>query len=153
MYREPLRGAQIVEEAAEAEAVVLTQQRTPFPADVISGLPKLRWLLNTGRNTSHLDADACDERGIQIIKGGGGNHSPPAELTWALILAAAKRLVENSGSLRAGQWQCAVGTGLAGKTLAVYGLGSIGSKVAQVGAAFGMHILCFGRRDHGRGCL
>jgi len=140
-----LRGQELVQAARDADALVLTQQRTAMPRQLLEELPQLRWILNTGRNAAHLDQEACKERGIRIVQGSGGNAGPPCEMTWALILGAAKRLVENNGSLKEGVWQSEPCFSLHGKTLGVHGLGSIGSRVAKVGAALGMEILCAGR--------
>lgn len=143
--QEAHRSEALINFAAGAEAVLLTQQRTPFPQAVIEGLTDLQWLLNTGRNLGHVDDKACEERKVQIVTSGGGSPEPAAEMTWALIMASARRVVENNESLRAGRWIASAGTTLHGKTLGIYGLGSIGSIVARVGAAFSMRVLCFGR--------
>jgi len=140
-----LRGYEMVSAAASYEALLLTQQRTPIPSAMVAQLPNLRWILNTGRNTDHLDVEACTKRGIEVVVAGGGCPAPAAEHTWAIILAAVRRIVENYKSLHAGQWQSSAGTGLSGKTLGVLGLGEIGKIVASVGSAFGMRILCHGR--------
>jgi phosphoglycerate dehydrogenase-like enzyme len=64
-------------------------------------------------------------------------------LTWALILASARQLVTESNAVRAGGWQHTVGTDLHGKTLAVLGLGRIGSQVARIGSSFGMNLIAW----------
>lgn len=140
-----LRGSALISAAASAEALLLTQQRTPLSQSLLLQLPKLRYILNTGRNAAHVDAEALRERDIQLVLAGGGNPHPAAEMTWALIFAAARRLVENVQSCRSGQWQSQSGWSLHGKTLGLYGLGNIGSIVASVGRALGMQVLCHGR--------
>lgn len=129
-----------------ADVAILTQQRTPIGAEEMKALRNLKFILNSGRSSSHLDLKAAEEQGIQILLEGQGDASPTAELTWALILASARKIVENTGTLRTGAWQASpAGTGLAGKTLGVLGLGRIGSRVARVGGAFGMNIIAYGR--------
>lgn len=130
---------------ADAEIVVLTQQRTRFPRVLIEHLPKLRFISQTGRNTGHLDLEACAARGIVVSAIGGGQPHATAELTWGLAIAALRHIPYESQRLREGHWQSTVGTRLYGSTLGVYAYGRIGMLVARVGAAFGMRVLCWGR--------
>ncbi len=147
-FPDSVGGAALVERLDGFDAVVLLQQRTALPREVVEGLGTVRLVCQTGRNTGHLDLDALRERAITVCAGGAGGAGSPnatAELTWGLILAAQRHLPDEVARLRAGQWQGSVGTGLHGATLGVYGLGRIGTRVAQVGQAFGMRVLCWGR--------
>ncbi|HEY4253059.1 MAG TPA: D-2-hydroxyacid dehydrogenase family protein [Roseomonas sp.] len=130
---------------ADAEAVVLTQQRSALPRAALDRMPALRMISQTGRNAAHIDLAACAERGIIVSAGGGGGPEATAELCWALILASLRHIPEEVGRLRQGLWQHTLGTGLKGRTLGVYAYGRIGSLVARVGQAFGMQVLCWGR--------
>jgi D-3-phosphoglycerate dehydrogenase len=137
-----------MERIADAEALVLTQQRVRVTRDFLARLPRLKFISQTGKNLYHLDAAACAERGIVISAGAPpsrGPYSRTAELAWGLIIAALRHLPYEVGRLKAGHWQSTVGTGLAGKTLGIYGLGHIGAAVARVGRAFGMNVVCWGR--------
>jgi len=129
----------------DAEAVILTQQRSPFPRALVERLPKLRLLSQTGRNANHIDVAACTEKGVVVSAGGGGIPTPAAELTWALILASLRRIPQEVQRMKEGQWQGSVGVGVSGKTLGVYAFGRIGSMVAKVGKAFDMRVICWGR--------
>lgn len=146
-FRDSVRTAPELAARLEGfDAVILTQQRTAFPREVVDALPaSLRLISQTGRHTNHLDLDACARRGITVVSAGQGDASAPTELTWALILAHHRQLVPEVNALKAGTWQTSLGTGLAGKTLGVWAHGRIGSRVAEVGRAFGMRVLCFGR--------
>lgn len=137
--------ARLAARIGDAEVLVLTQQRSKLPRAVIEKLPKLKLVSQTGRNANHIDIAACTEKGIVVSAGGAGNPNPTAELAWALILAALRRIPQEVRRLQDGQWQGSVGTGLAGKTLGIYAYGRIGSLVAQVGKAFGMRVWCWGR--------
>jgi D-3-phosphoglycerate dehydrogenase len=130
---------------AEAEAVVLTQQRSPLPRAALERMPALRMISQTGRNVSHIDLAACAERGVVVSAGGAGGPEATAELCWGLILAALRHIPEEVERLRKGRWQHTLGTGLKGRMLGIYAYGRIGSLVARVGQAFGMHVLCWGR--------
>jgi D-3-phosphoglycerate dehydrogenase len=129
----------------DADAVVLTQQRSRFPRAVIEQLPNLKLISQTGRNANHIDLAACAERGIVVSAGGGGGSSPTAELTWALILAHFRHIPEEVQRMKDGKWQATLGVGVQGRTLGIYAYGRIGSIVANVGRAFGMKVICFGR--------
>lgn len=129
----------------EAEALILTQQRTPFTRALAERLPKLKLISQTGRNANHIDLAACTGHGVIVSAGGAGIPNPTAELTWGLILASMRRIPQEVQRMKEGQWQGSVGTGIAGKTLGVYAYGRIGSIVAQVGKAFGMKVVCWGR--------
>lgn len=135
----------LVDMLKDADAVILTQQRTAMPRAVLEQLPKLKLISQTGRNTAHIDVAACKERGIVISAGGSGGPNATAELAWGLIMSAARHIPAEVQALKEGRWQTTLGTGLAGKVLGVYAYGRIGSIVAQVGKAFGMTIVCWGR--------
>src|SRR5688572_5535143 len=129
----------------DADAIVLTQQRSPLPRTVIDRLPKLKMISQTGRNAYHIDLAACAEKGITVSAGGGGGPNATAELTWALILGHLRHIPQEVQRMKDGKWQHTVGVGLKGKTLGVYAYGKIGSIVANVGRAFGMKVVCLGR--------
>lgn len=135
----------IAERLRDADAVVLTQQRTYFPRALIERLPKLKLIGQTGRAATHVDLQACTERGIVVSAGGSGNPNATAELTWGLILSALRRLPLEVRRLKEGHWQSTLGVGVNGKTLGIYAYGKIGSIVAAVGRAFGARVVCWGR--------
>ena len=137
--------ARLAERLKDAEAVVLTQQRSRFPRAAIERLPKLKLISQTGRATAHIDVAACTERGIVVSAGGAGNPHATAELTWALILAALRHIPYEVRRLREGHWQSTFGIAVQHKTLGIYALGRIGSIVARVGQTFGARALCWGR--------
>jgi len=137
--------AKLASRLADADAVLLTQQRSPFPRAVIEKLPKLKLIAQTGRNTNHIDVAACTDKGIVVAAAGSGTPHATAELTWGLILASLRHIPHEVEQLKKGVWQTTVGTGLKGRTLGVYSPGRIGTCVAQVGKAFGMKVICWGR--------
>lgn len=137
--------ATLAEKLKDADAVVLTQQRSSFPRALIEKLPKLKLIGQTGRAATHVDLQACTEKRIVVSAGGSGNPSATAELTWGLILSALRSLPFEVKRLREGHWQSTVGIGVNGKTLGVYAYGKIGSIVAAAGKAFGARVVCWGR--------
>ncbi len=146
VYTEPETNLEkIVERLKDADAVLLTQQRTAFPRALIEKLPKLKLIGQTGRAASHVDLEACTEKGVVVSAGGSGNSNATAELTWGLILSALRNLPFEVKRLKDGHWQSTLGIGVNGKTLGIYAYGKIGSIVAGVGKAFGARVVCWGR--------
>jgi len=137
--------ASLAKKLQDADAVVLTQQRSYFPRELIEQLPKLKVIGQTGRAATHVDLKACSEKGIVVSAGGSGNSSATAELTWGLILSALRNLPREVTSLKTGGWQSTVGIGVNRKTIGIYAFGKIGSIVAAVGKAFGARVICWGR--------
>ena len=127
------------------DAVVLTQQRSYFPRELIEQLPQLKVIGQTGRAATHVDLKACSDKGIVVSAGGSGNSSATAELTWGLILSALRNLPREVTALKAGGWQSTAGIGVNRKTIGIYAYGKIGSIVAAVGKAFGARVICWGR--------
>ena len=139
----------------DADVLVLIRERTQFPRPLLEKLPKLKLISQTGRVGSHIDVETCTRMGIAVAEG-VGSPVAPAELTWALIMAAMRRLPQYIGNLKHGAWQQSglksasmppnfgLGLVLKGRTLGVWGYGKIGQLVAGYGRAFGMDVLVWG---------
>lgn len=139
----------------DAEVLVLIRERTHFPRQLVEKLPRLRLISQTGRVGPHIDLDACTQLGIAVAEG-VGSPVAPAELAWALIMAAMRRLPQYIGNLKHGAWQQSglksasmpanfgLGMSLAGKTLGIWGYGEIGQRVASYGRAFDMKVTVWG---------
>jgi phosphoglycerate dehydrogenase-like enzyme len=133
---------QLVEELKDFEIIVAMRERTPFPRALLEKLPNLRLLVTTGMRNRSIDVAAANARGVTVC-GTPGVNTNTAELTWGLILALARQIPREDAGVRAGRWQSTVGLGLAGKTLGLLGLGSLGQHVARIGAAFGMKCIAW----------
>ena len=144
VFREPFADEDaLVAAVGDCEAVVAMRERTPFRASAFERLPRLRLLVTTGMRNAAIDMEAARARGVTVC-GTASLGEPPAEITWALLLALAKHLVPESAAFREnGPWQSTVGTDLKGRQLGLLGLGKIGSQVARVGAAFGMDVVAW----------
>ena len=139
----------------DAEVLVLIRERTHFPRALLEKLPKLRLLVQTGKVGPHIDVDSCTRLGIAVADG-SGSPVAPAELTWALIMAAMRRLPQYIGNLKHGAWQQSglkaasmppnfgLGLVLRGRMLGIWGYGRIGQLVAGYGRAFGMQVVVWG---------
>ena len=132
----------LAERLCEAEAVVLIRERTTISAELLAKLPVLR-LISQRSVYPHIDLEACTRAGIILSSSQhpGVPSYAAAELTWALVLAAARQIPQQMASMRAGCWQTGVGETLRGRTLGIFGYGRIGRIVAGYGAAFGMRVL------------
>jgi phosphoglycerate dehydrogenase-like enzyme len=144
VFHEPLRGDVLHAALAHADAVVLMRDRTPLRAELIARLPTLRLVVFTGTRNTALDVAALAARGIPVCHTEWGpSKDTTCELTWALILAAVKRLEAHLRLMRDGDWRDSgpLGSMLAGERLGLIGLGEIGGRVARVGTAFGMRVV------------
>jgi len=138
----------LAERLADVEALVLIRERTRITAELLSRLPNLR-LISQRSAHPHIDIEACTHQGVIVSSDmhAGTPSYAAAELTWALVLAAARRLPQQVASLKAGNWQYGVGDTLRGKTLGIYGYGRIGRTVAGYGQAFGMRVVVWARPE------
>jgi len=133
---------------ADTECLVLIRERTRIEADLLERLPKLK-LISQRSVYPHIDVEACTRRGVVVSSSqhAGTPSYAAAELTWALILAAARQLPQQMAALKAGKWQIGVGTTLRAKTLGIFGYGRIGATVAGYGKAFGMNVVAWAREE------
>jgi D-3-phosphoglycerate dehydrogenase / 2-oxoglutarate reductase len=136
----------LAERLKDAEALVLIRERTKIRAPLLEQLPRLR-LISQRSVWPHIDIDACTRLGIVVSSDmhAGTPSYATAELTWGLVLAAARQIPQQMAALRAGRWQIGVGTTLRGKTLGLYGWGRIAHVVAGYARAFGMDIMVWAR--------
>lgn len=152
VFTHSARGmGQLAARLAPFDALVLIRERTAFPAALLQRLPNLKLISQTGKVSGHIDVAAATEHGIAIAEG-IGSPVAPSELTWALIMAASRKLVPYANNLKEGLWQTAstnpvlngLGRSLRGRTLAIWGYGKIGRLVAGYARAFGMRVLVWG---------
>ncbi len=142
----------------DAEVVVPIRERSAFPRQLLEKLPKLKLISQTGRVGPHIDVEACTRLGIAVAEG-VGSPIAPAELTWALIMAAMRRLPQYVSNLKHGAWQQSglrsasmppnfgLGSVLSGKTMGIWGYGRIGQLVAGYARAFGMDVVVWGSHE------
>ena len=136
---------------ADFDVLVLIRERTTLNRALISRLPKLKLICQTGRIGTHVDLKAAGEREIAVVDG-AGDPIAAAELTWALILAANRKVLTYANLMQQGIWQFSsinperntIGRVLHGRTLGIWGYGRIGQQVARYANAFGMQVLVWG---------
>jgi D-3-phosphoglycerate dehydrogenase / 2-oxoglutarate reductase len=159
VYTNTVKGiGQLSVRLRDADVIVLIRERTQMTRLLLEKLPRLRMIAQTGRVGAHVDVQACTERGIAVAEG-VGSPVAPAELTWALIMAAMRRLPQYISTLKHGGWQQSglksgsmppnfgLGVVLRGRTLGIWGYGKVGQLVAGYGKAFGMQVVVWGSQS------
>lgn len=159
VYTNTVKGiGQLSVRLRDADVIVLIRERTHITRPLLEKLPRLRMIAQTGRVGAHVDVQACTERGIAVAEG-VGSPVAPAELTWALTMAAMRRLPQYISTLKHGGWQQSglksgsmppnfgLGMVLRGRTLGIWGYGKVGQLVAGYGKAFGMQVMVWGSQS------
>lgn len=135
----------LTEELAPFDAICLLRERTDFPGEVLRGLPKLKAIAATGRQNRTLDTDTAASLGIRIMTTGssGNGMFATVELAWGLIIGLVRHIPAEAAAMRDGAWQTRLGNALYGRTLGLVGLGRLGTRMALVAKAFGMHVIAW----------
>lgn len=141
------RAAAIAEHGAAIE-LVLSNGATGLRADEIAALPRLGLLAAQGAGYENLDVAAAKARGIAVCNGAGSNDSCVADHTLALLLASVRALPQQEQGLRAGLWRDALPLrpSVNGRRLGIFGMGTIGRKIASRAQAFEMSVGYHNRR-------
>lgn len=152
VFTQTMNEDQLVAALQDFDALVLIRERTQITASLLARLPNLKLISQTGKVSGHIDVDAATAAGVAIAEG-VGDPTAPAELTWALIMAAYRKIPQYVAHMKAGRWQAASldtqyntpGRALQGDTLGVWGYGKLGKRIAGYGKAFGMEVVIWGR--------
>lgn len=142
---------QVMDRALEADILIVN--KVELRKALLYKLPKLKMIVISATGMNNVDLEAAKEHGV-LVKNVVGYGAPSvAQHTFALILELTNRVSVHHHSVQNGEWNSGKGfsytvspvTGLSGKTLGIYGFGSIGREVASIGRAFGMNILVVSR--------
>lgn len=152
VFTEPMNEDELAQRIAEHEAVVLIRERTHITASLLARLPKLKLISQTGKVSGNVDMAEAQRRGVTVMEG-VGDPTAPAELTWALVMAAYRRLPQYVANFKAGAWQQAsndarlnlIGRAVKDDVLGIWGYGKIGQRMARYGKAFDMDVVVWGR--------
>ncbi|HEU4661476.1 MAG TPA: D-2-hydroxyacid dehydrogenase family protein [Pseudolabrys sp.] len=144
VFNDPIGGPEAVIKALQGFAViVMMRERTPFPRQVIEGLPDLKLLITTGARNNSIDLKAAAERGVTVC-GTGGAGNPTAGIVFGLMLELTRHIGFENARLKAGAlWQTTIGRDLEGLTLGIVGFGKLGHRVATIANAFGMKVIAW----------
>lgn len=123
--------------------ILIFRSGVEINADVMSASPALKLLLRAGSGVDNLDLDYINQQGLRLVRIPGPGAKAVAEMTFAMMLALSRSLMEADRLTRQGHWAKNELTGylLTGKTLGVIGAGNIGSLVGRMGVAWGMRVL------------
>lgn len=142
VFNDPL-GGKAIETLRDFSILCLMRERTLFDRKTIEALPNLKLLVTSGMRNAAIDLKAAAERNIPVC-GTESTGTPTAELVFGLMLELTRKIGFEHARLKAGAlWQSTVGTELAGKTLGILGLGKLGTRVAEIGKAFGMNVIAW----------
>ena len=138
---------ELIKQLHDIEALVLIRERTAIDANLLSQLPNLKVISQTGKISQHIDMTACNQYGITVLEG-RGSPVAPAELCWALMMAATRMIPSYCHYLSQGHWQQnnmqRLGRTLDGLQLGIWGYGKIGKRIANYARAFGMTVVIWG---------
>jgi len=147
-YRAPARDLdQLAERLADADVVVSIRERIHFSRALLERLPKCKLIALVGRNSQRIDFAAATELGIPVSTGVSNSPVAPAELTLALIVASRRNIAREAERMKRGDWPNTLSHRLRGSTLGIFGLGAVGSLVAEGGKGLGMKVLAFGQKN------
>jgi glycerate dehydrogenase len=146
------RPDEIVSRCADAEIVVANKVR--FDAETIASLPNIKLLPIAATGYDMVDVEAARKQGLAVTNIRGYSVQSVPEHVFALILALARKILLYAGDVRAGEWQASQQFAfhthrifdLYGRRLALFGSGSLGERVAELGRAFGMEVVFAGRK-------
>lgn len=134
--------AELVRRLSASDVIVAMRERTPFPARLLAQLPQLRLLVTTGAKNAAIDVVAARQQGVTVCGTTGSSTAMP-EITIGIMIALMRNFVQEDAAVRAGGWQHTIGSGLAGNTLGIVGLGRLGVPVAHLAQAFGMTVIAW----------
>ncbi|CAM4387293.1 D-2-hydroxyacid dehydrogenase family protein [Paenibacillus tarimensis] len=141
-YHDKPSEERLLERLAEADIVIPVRERTRFTKSLLSQLPHLKLIAQTGSGLAHIDMNEASRLKIPVTTTPGGSGAV-AELIIGFMIAYSRRIIPLHKQVSAGEWPDAIGASLEGKTLGIIGLGKIGSRVAAAANAFGMNVLAW----------
>lgn len=133
----------LAEKIKDVEALVLIRERTAITDDLLSKLPNLKLISQTGKISNHLDLNACTKYKVAVAEG-VGSPIASAELTWILLMNVLRQVPNAIDGMKKGKWQTNIGESVSGKTIGIWGYGKIGKLIAGYAKAFGAKVLVWG---------
>ena len=138
-----LDESSVAEEAADSVAII-TRGRGRILRSTLDAGTRLKCVARCGAGTDHIDVSAATERGLPVIFSPEGTRYAVAEHALMLAMAVGRRIVRVDQEVKAGNWEVrniiGIGSELFGKRLGIVGLGRIGSRIGELGTAFGMSV-------------
>jgi phosphoglycerate dehydrogenase-like enzyme len=138
--------AELARRIGHARVAVNIRAHARFTQAVFAACPALQMISIWGVGTDNIDLAAAERHGVTVCNTPGANAYAVAEHALALMLAAARKIPQIDREMRGGAWPREMLVQLYGKTLGVFGTGSIGSRVAELGRGIGMDVLTWSAR-------
>ncbi|GAA6764997.1 D-2-hydroxyacid dehydrogenase family protein [Flavobacterium sp. CGRL1] len=135
--------SKLAELLQDSEILVLIRERTEITEELLSKLPKLKLISQTGKKSNHLDINACTKYKVAVAEG-IGSPVAPSELAWALILNTVRKIPQAIQGMKDGKWQTNIGSTIRGKKIGIWGYGKIGQQIAKYAQVFGANVLVWG---------
>jgi Phosphoglycerate dehydrogenase and related dehydrogenases len=136
----------LAEKLSDTDALVLIRERTKITEDLLSQLPKLKLISQTGKISNHLDLAVCSRFHVAVAES-MGSPVAPAELTWLLMMNALRGIPQALSDMKKGLWQTNIGNCVSGKTIGIWSYGKIGKRIAQYAKAFGAQVIVWGSEN------
>lgn len=133
----------LAEQLRDTAILVLTRERTEISGELLSLLPHLKLISQTGKISNHLSLPDCTRYKVAVAEG-VGSPVAPAELTWALLMNTVRQIPQAIEGMKNGQWQINIGSVIEGKKIGIWGYGKIGQRIAQYAKAFGANVIVWG---------
>ncbi len=135
----------------EARSGAMATVMDKFDEPLLVQCPDLKVISNIAVGYNNIDVPACTRRGIRVTNTPGVLDDTTADLTWALLMAAARRIAEGDAYVRAGDWKIAfgvqyfLGQDIHHATLGIIGMGRIGQAIARRALGFDMRCIYYNR--------
>lgn len=133
----------LADKLQDTDILVLTRERTEINEKLLSQLPNLKLISQTGKISNHLHLSDCTKYKVAVAEG-AGSPIAPAELAWAVLLNTVRQIPQAIEGMKNGKWQINIGSTIYGKTIGIWGYGKIGQRIAQYAKVFGAKILIWG---------
>jgi len=135
----------LAEKLKDSDIIVLTRERTTINEELISLLPNLKLISQTGKISNHLNLSDCTKYKVAVAEG-IGSPIAPAELAWTLLLNTVRQIPNAIEGMKNGKWQTNIGSTIHGKTIGIWGYGKIGQRIAQYAKVFWRQSNSLGKR-------
>ena len=132
----------LAERLADTEVMVAMRERTPITAQLLDRLPGLKLIVTTGMRNAAIDTAAAFARGVTVC-GTRTRPSGVSELVIGMLIGVMRSITIEDASMHRGGWQHTIGPGLQGNRLGLFGLGTIGARVARLAQAFEMDVVAW----------
>jgi D-3-phosphoglycerate dehydrogenase / 2-oxoglutarate reductase len=135
--------SKLAELLKDSEVIVLIRERTEITEDLLSRLPNLKLISQTGKKSNHINISACTKYKVAVAEG-VGSPTAPSELAWILIMNTVRQIPQAIQAMKDAKWQTNIGYTIRGKTIGIWGYGKIGQQIAKYANVFGANVVVWG---------